>query len=217
MEFITKILIVDDEEMIRDLLSAHLSHECSQIFTANNGEEALQLYHQVQPTVIICDLRMPVMNGIECIKKLQLKPDSSTTVIALSGHGDETDIDDCFQFGVSAFLRKPFNAHELKGLIRHAIALQEMLSTLKQTISSPSHTSECLQNNSFASQNQISCINEVNNQLAIISMSLAELSENIQQNGCYQTHDLENHLNGVSTAIEHIQKTLKSCLKRNEL
>ena len=215
MEFISKILIVDDEEMIRDLLSAHLFSECSQIYTATNGEEALQLYQQIQPTIIICDLRMPVMNGIECIKKLQLKPDSSTTVIAISGHGDETDIKDCFQFGVSAFLRKPYNAHELKGLVRHSISHQKMLLSLKQSFSNPNDTVTHLQKNSTASQRQISCINEVNNQLAIISMTLAEFNENVLRSGdC--THDLEKHLNDVSTAIEYIQKALKTCLKRKE-
>jgi PAS domain S-box-containing protein len=126
------IFIIDDEELIIESIKDNLETEGFNIISANNGKSGLKLLDKYQPELVILDLKMPVMNGIEFLKHIKLTSASPFSVIVLTGHGEDEDIKQCFNLGISAFLRKPFNIYELLGMIRHAISIKNMRDEIIQ-------------------------------------------------------------------------------------
>lgn len=100
------VLIIDDEEDIRNLLSSLLSSEGYRIFTAANGRDGLMLFHEHNPDLILTDVRMPLMDGIEVLREVKTK-ESDTEVIILTGHSDEATAIDCLRLGAYDYFRKP--------------------------------------------------------------------------------------------------------------
>lgn len=127
-----KILIIDDEQPVREAIKDLLDGEGYDIFLAENGKEGLSLFKKVSPILVILDLKMPVMNGAEFLQHIKISPLDPYSVIVLTGHGDDEDVKECFNLGVSVFFRKPFNFYELNGLIRHSIALKQGERELKK-------------------------------------------------------------------------------------
>lgn len=105
-----KVLVVDDEQMICDLLRAVLSAHGHEVLTATGGQEALALFQQHQPSVTLLDLRMPGMSGIDVLKEIRaMSPDAP--VMVLTGGGDMKMETQARELGVTDFLKKglPFD------------------------------------------------------------------------------------------------------------
>ncbi len=119
-----KILVIDDE--ITNLLSveAALKSENFEIFTTTDPLDGLALFELERPAVLILDLRMPVMDGLEVLRKVKEVPDALFSVIILTGHGNKDDMNTCYDLGANAFLRKPLNVIELRGLVRNLMLLE---------------------------------------------------------------------------------------------
>ena len=83
---ITKILIVDDEPDILELIEYNLKKEGYQVFLAHNGQEAVTEAKRSLPDLIVLDIMMPKMDGMEVLEKLQ-GTDAATPIIMISGHG----------------------------------------------------------------------------------------------------------------------------------
>jgi YesN/AraC family two-component response regulator len=83
----TKLLLVDDEEGIRKVLGISLTDLGYQVLTAENGEEALEIFRRETPPIVLTDIKMPVMDGIELLRKIK-DENPDTEVIMISGHGD---------------------------------------------------------------------------------------------------------------------------------
>ncbi|MBF0344775.1 MAG: response regulator [Nitrospirae bacterium] len=129
-----KILILDDEQIVIDAIKKHLKVYGYKIHEAKNGLDGLKLFSEINPILIILDLKMPVMDGIEFLQKINLAPTDPCSVIVLTGHGSDEDMERCFELGVSAFLHKPFNLYELKGLVKNSIALKSVEQDLKKQL-----------------------------------------------------------------------------------
>lgn len=111
-----KILIVDDEEPIRELLVDFFSqshHECT---GAESGKKALALMSAFEPNVVITDFNMPEMNGIELLRQIR-EQNSSTRVIILTGFPDQQMAIDAVNFGAHAFLQKPINLGDIADIV----------------------------------------------------------------------------------------------------
>ncbi|MEO5363035.1 MAG: response regulator [Magnetococcus sp. DMHC-8] len=119
------ILVVDDEPLIFAAISDTLG-ETYQLYHAGNGAVGLQLFEQYRPILIILDMRMPVLNGIEFLKQMNVSPLDPYAVIVLSGHAAGAEVRACYQMGITAFLRKPFDVFELKGLVEQCIAAKKL-------------------------------------------------------------------------------------------
>ncbi|WP_372680224.1 diguanylate cyclase [Desulfosarcina sp.] len=100
------ILIIEDEEDILALLSSLLESEGYTIITATNGLKGLQEFQAHKPGLILSDVRMPVMDGIEVLKKVKTR-ETDTEVIILTGHSDEATAIDCLRLGAYDYFRKP--------------------------------------------------------------------------------------------------------------
>lgn len=114
-----KVLIVDDDSSIRDFLKASLCSEGYELFEAENGAEGLKAFQKYLPSVVISDINMPDMDGDGLVRALAPRPDSDFAVIIMTGMSSDEAIRKFYQLGVSAFLPKPLNLHQIRGLVRH--------------------------------------------------------------------------------------------------
>lgn len=127
-----KILIIDDEKIIRDSVVFTLEEEDYELLEASNGEEGLRIYQEHHPAVVITDLRMPGMDGFEFLKQAQITPEDYCSIVVLTGHGGDEEIEESYKHGVTSFLRKPFNIYEIKGLIHNLISLNQAKAKIIQ-------------------------------------------------------------------------------------
>lgn len=130
-----KILIVDDDLSIRELLS-ELMHKCNyQAVTAENGMEAINLYRLTHPDLVITDIKMPKMDGISLLKQLK-SIDNNVLIILISSFGNEEILLEALRAGAVNFLRKPFKIEEMiANAIEHgnlAIGFVKKSEALKQ-------------------------------------------------------------------------------------
>jgi PAS domain S-box-containing protein len=103
-----KLLLVDDEEGIRKVLSISLSDIGYQVFTAENGEDALKIFRTENPPIVLTDIKMPRMDGIELLRTIKHEnPD--TEVIMISGHGDMDLAIKSLKYQAIDFVTKPIN------------------------------------------------------------------------------------------------------------
>jgi two-component system response regulator (stage 0 sporulation protein F) len=109
-----KILIVDDEKIIRDMLSRALKKYTVSI--AQSGEEALGMLAQIKPGLVLLDLKMPGIDGIETLKRIK-EFDRAIPVIILTAFGTEEIAAEAKRLGAHAFLSKPFDLIKLIAII----------------------------------------------------------------------------------------------------
>ena len=115
-----KILIVDDEEMIRDLCYHILTAEGYQVTTASNGTEAYEELSRNDMDMLVTDIKMPGMDGLELFERVkQLNQDIVT--IFITGHGTLDTAIESLMRGVDGFVLKPFTQEELLGAVERAI------------------------------------------------------------------------------------------------
>ncbi|MDH4028500.1 MAG: sigma-54 dependent transcriptional regulator [Nitrospirota bacterium] len=130
------ILLVDDEESILDTLSGILEDEGYEVVTAPSGEKGLLKYDEVSPDVVLLDVWMPDMDGIETLKQLR-KKNENACVIIISGHSNIDTAVHAIKLGAYDFLEKPLSLDKVLILIRRALEkqrLEEENITLRNTM-----------------------------------------------------------------------------------
>ena len=109
-----KILIVDDEKIIQQLLSTILDDRGYQITCAGDGEEALRMVQSEIPDVVILDVRLPKVNGFDVCRLVKSRPSGTNVkVLMLSGIGQQSDRMLAKKAGADDFLTKPFGIESL--------------------------------------------------------------------------------------------------------
>lgn len=111
-----KILVVDDEKIIVKGIKFNLENEGFEVETAYNGEEALEIVKNVHLDLIILDLMMPALDGLETCKRI--REFSTVPIIMLTAKSEDTDKLLGFEYGADDYLTKPFNILELKSRVR---------------------------------------------------------------------------------------------------
>lgn len=131
-----KILIVDDDKALCDLLRRYLSENGYTTLTAKDGTEMHQLLEQTTPDLIILDLMLPGDDGLTLAKEIRSK--GNTPIIILSARGDEVDRIVGLEVGADDYLPKPFNPRELlariRSVLRRSHANQDKLTSDDQEI-----------------------------------------------------------------------------------
>ncbi len=126
-----KILLADDEEGIRKVLGISLMDSGYEVLMAKNGEEALALFAREHPPIVLTDIKMPGMNGIEVLKQIKaMSPE--TEVIMITGHGDLDLAIESLQFDAVDFVTKPINGEALEIALKRARERIAMRATLRQ-------------------------------------------------------------------------------------
>jgi CheY-like chemotaxis protein len=118
-----KILVAEDERDIRDLVAFTLRFAGYEVFTAANGEEAVELAPNVNPDLILMDVRMPRMTGYEACRLMKLNPDlKDIPIVFLSAKGQETEIQQGLDAGAEEYLLKPFAPDQLTSHVKTILA-----------------------------------------------------------------------------------------------
>lgn len=115
-----KILVIDDEETNVRLLSMSLKSDGYQTVAAYNGEQGLEAFRKEAPDIVITDIKMPGMDGLEVLKRIK-EMDSNAEVIIVTGHGDITSTIIALQHGASDFINKPVRDEALTVALERAI------------------------------------------------------------------------------------------------
>lgn len=114
-----KLLLVDDEKDIREVLVLPLSDLGYHILEAENGKDALRIFKEIQPPIVLTDIKMPGMDGIELLQKIKhVNPD--TEVIMITGHGDMELAIRSLKYDATDFITKPINVDALEIALRRA-------------------------------------------------------------------------------------------------
>ena len=115
----SRVLIVEDEPDIRELVVHHLKREGYQVSAASSGEEALRQVQAAPPDLVILDLMMPAMDGLEVCRRLRQDPATvSLPIVMLTAKGDEVDRVLGLEIGADDYIVKPFSPKELLARVR---------------------------------------------------------------------------------------------------
>lgn len=127
----TRILLVDDEPLIADSLSYSLRREGFEVKAVGDGTQALQEVEDFEPDLIVLDIMLPGMSGLEVCR--QLRTHSATPVIMLTARGEEIDRVLGLEVGADDYLAKPFSFRELLARIRSILRRVELDRQSTQT------------------------------------------------------------------------------------
>lgn len=116
---VARILVVDDERAIRDTLKGILEDEGYDVTAAEDGAEALALFEKSPYDVVLCDIKMPKMDGIEVLERLLELGDAP--VVMISGHGTIETAVDAMRRGAYDYIEKPLDLNRLLVSVRHAL------------------------------------------------------------------------------------------------
>jgi len=122
------ILVVDDEEDIRDVLDIFLSDIGYNVLTAENGTEALRIFRKENPPIVLSDIKMPGMDGLELLQKIR-QENADTEVIMITGHGDMDIAIQSLKYEATDFITKPISDDILENALKRA---SERLSMRRQ-------------------------------------------------------------------------------------
>ena len=108
------MLVVDDEKIIHEILSQVLIGDGMQIFSAYDGQEGLDFYQKCNPDLVILDIKMPNVDGVQFLATIKTKYQKLCPVIVISGGYKKEQLDYMEYLGFCAFLGKPFSIKELQ-------------------------------------------------------------------------------------------------------
>ncbi|MFW6303305.1 MAG: hybrid sensor histidine kinase/response regulator [Candidatus Sumerlaeota bacterium] len=122
-----RILVVDDEEVNIHLLRSVLQQQQHEVHEASNGEQALRLVEKVQPDVILMDVMMPGMDGLEACRRLKSNPETcSIPIIVLTALNQEDDYIEAIDANADDFMTKPFKQASLQARVRGYLRLKRL-------------------------------------------------------------------------------------------
>jgi len=116
-----KFLVVDDEEGVSEQLKQFLEERKYSVFAATDGPTALEIAKRERPNIVLLDVRMPRMSGLDVLRELK-KIDTKIRVIMLTGFEDPTARDMAKELGASAYITKPYNYDAIVALTRRLIS-----------------------------------------------------------------------------------------------
>jgi DNA-binding NtrC family response regulator len=116
-----RILCVDDEQSVQDLVSTHLMLQGFEVRTAANGEEAIKCLEGESFDLLLLDIEMPKMNGLEVLRYIKSRH-IDVHPIMLTGADDLQALNECARWGAFDYLPKPYNFHELMDSIDRVLA-----------------------------------------------------------------------------------------------
>jgi signal transduction histidine kinase len=125
------ILFVDDEKDICDVLSISLSDLGYKVYTAQNGQEALRIIQKVNPPIVLTDIRMPVMDGIELLRRIK-RQFPETEVVMVTGHGDMDLAIESLKHEATDFIVKPIKDEALEVALKRALEKISMRRQLRE-------------------------------------------------------------------------------------
>jgi YesN/AraC family two-component response regulator len=128
-----KILVIDDEAIIRDRLRNLLILDDYTAYAAENGVEGLKLFDSEAPDVVVADIKMPKMDGIEVLKRVKMRS-KTAEVIFITGHGGVDTAIEAMKEGAFGYIQKPIEYDELRIEIEKALEKQSMQTKIDKYV-----------------------------------------------------------------------------------
>lgn len=116
-----KILVIEDDEMLLALLQNILGGAGHEIVTTADGPSGIELYKRHHPDLVLLDLGLPSMNGLEVLKLIR-EFDRKARVVVVTGYGSEESAEVAFSYGASDFVQKPFESEALIERVNAALS-----------------------------------------------------------------------------------------------
>jgi two-component system, NtrC family, response regulator AtoC len=120
-----KILVVDDEHLIRWSLEQNLKKQGYEVVTAGNGEDAIRIAREEQPDLVLLDIQLPGMSGMDVLEKIK-EFDEEIIVIMVTAHGGLETAVNAMRIGAYDYINKPFNLDEMAIIIRKALETSDL-------------------------------------------------------------------------------------------
>ncbi|WP_271253070.1 hybrid sensor histidine kinase/response regulator [Pseudanabaena sp. Chao 1811] len=172
---IPNILVVDDEPNNFDVIETFLSEQDYQLYYASNGDSALGILETVQPDLILLDVMMPGIDGIEVCRRIKAMPQwENVPIIMVTALTSKEDLARCLNAGADDFIGKPVNSSELRARVHSMMRIKQQYDNIKSLSNLQTQTIDLLQN------------------------SLQELSGNLASS---LPHELNTPLNGIVGSI----------------
>lgn len=122
---LAKILVVDDELSMREMLSNFLKNEGYRVLVVDNGEEAVARVRDEEPQVVLLDMKMAGMDGIETLAQIR-ELNKDTSIIIITAYGTMGNVVEAMKLGIYDYITKPFDVEKLKRLIERALKAQRL-------------------------------------------------------------------------------------------
>ncbi len=122
----SRVLVIDDEAAIRDSLRMILEYEDYQFVGAASGQEALDVVRRERPDIVLLDIKMPGMDGMEVLRKLRAL-DEGLPVVMISGHGNTATAVEAIRSGAIDFLDKPLSSERVIVTLRNVLGSRSSL------------------------------------------------------------------------------------------
>ena len=120
------ILCIEDEDGLREMIAQTLHYYFDTVYEARDGEEGYEIYNLHKPKIILCDIQMPKLNGIDLVKKIR-KNDDATTIIMLTAFSNESYLLELINAGVNHYILKPLNLKKLdEALLKYVKSLNDL-------------------------------------------------------------------------------------------
>lgn len=120
-----KLLVVDDEHLIRWSLEQNLKKQGYDVVTAGSGEDALRLVREEQPDLVLLDIQLPGMSGIEVLEKIKDLDDDIVVIMVTANSGLENAVN-AMRLGAFDYISKPFNLDEIAIVVKKALETSEL-------------------------------------------------------------------------------------------
>ncbi len=127
-----RILVVDDEQAVLDLLVYNLSKAHYEVLTADNGRQALDLARQVEPDLILLDLMLPEVDGLDVCR--ELRQTSKVPIIMITARGEEVDRVVGLELGADDYICKPFSVRELMARVKAVLRRTQPVASQTYTV-----------------------------------------------------------------------------------
>ncbi|PEY57057.1 DNA-binding response regulator [Bacillus cereus] len=204
-----RILIADDDKEIRNLLKIYLERELYMVDTAINGEEALHLFNQNKYNLVILDLMMPKIDGIEVCKKLRDK--TNVPILMLTAKDHEVDKILGLSIGADDYITKPFSIHEViarvKALMRRFLVLgSNNTAQEKTTLSFKGLT---INLNTYTVHTNKEEINLTGKELELLKFFTSNPGQVFTKTQLFRNVWDDNYIEDDNTVMVHIRKLRK--------
>jgi DNA-binding response OmpR family regulator len=122
-----RVLVVDDDRVIQQLLEVNLELEGYEVAKASDGEEAIRMVHAFAPDIVLLDVMMPKFDGREVCRRIKADPTTEhIPVIFLSARAQDMDVNSGLELGASAYLTKPFDPVDLLETVEKVLSGEQV-------------------------------------------------------------------------------------------
>lgn len=130
---VARVLVVDDEESVIELFQDFLSSQGYEISVAMTGEDAVRLLKEVRPEVVLTDINLPGMSGLEVMREAR-RIDPEAAVIVVTGHASASSAIDALRQGASDYITKPFDLDEVHQIVERGVANRRLKAINRQLV-----------------------------------------------------------------------------------